>query len=65
MPFAIQWIGPTGPTTTRRDTPLEALSCATEMLGKGHAGVVIVDLAEGGKAYMPADFALFYLDARK
>lgn len=41
------------------------LSCATEMLGKGHAGVVIVDLAEGGKAHMPADFALFYLDARK
>jgi hypothetical protein len=35
------------------------------MLGKGYAGVVIVDLAEGGKAYMPADFVLFYSRARK
>jgi hypothetical protein len=45
--------------------PLEALSYATEMPGKGYAGVVIVDLAEGGKAYMPADFAVLYLDAIK
>jgi hypothetical protein len=30
------------------------------MRGKGYAGIVIVDLAEGGTAYTPADFALFY-----
>jgi hypothetical protein len=65
MSFAIQWAGATGSTTTRRDTPLETLSYATEMLGKGYAGVVFVDLAEGGKPYMPADFAVFYLDAIK
>ena len=35
------------------------------MRGKGYVGVVIVDLDEGGKAYMPADFAVFYLDAIK
>ena len=34
-------------------------------LGKGYAGVVIVDLAEGNKAYMRADFALFYSHARR
>jgi hypothetical protein len=65
MPFAIQWTGITGPTTTRRDTALEALKCATELLGKGRYNVVIVDLAEGGKAYAPEDFAQFYLNHGK
>jgi hypothetical protein len=36
-----------------------------EMLGKGYADVVIVDLAENGKAYAPAKFREFYLDTRK
>jgi hypothetical protein len=65
MPFAIQWTGLTGPTSTRRDTAIEALEYATELLGKDRSGVVIVDLAENGKAYAPADFAQFYLDHGK
>jgi hypothetical protein len=65
MPFAIQWIGITGPTSTQRDTALEALQYATDLLGQGRDGVVIVDLAENGKAYAPADFAHFYLDHGK
>jgi hypothetical protein len=62
MPFAIQWTGIAGPTTTQRDTALEALKYATELLGKGRRDVVIIDLAEGGKAYAPEDFAQFYLN---
>jgi hypothetical protein len=65
MPFAIKWTGPTGPTSTRRDTAIEALKYATELLGEGRPGVVIIDLAESGKAYAPADFAQFYLDQGK
>jgi len=65
MPFSIQWTGPTGPTSTRRDTAIEALEYATELLGKGRADVVIRDLAECGKGYEPADFAQFYLDHGK
>jgi hypothetical protein len=34
------------------------------MLGKGLADVVI-DLAEGGKAYAPAEFRECYLDRRE
>jgi hypothetical protein len=37
---------------------------AIEMLGKGYADVVIVDLVPGGKAYAPADFREFYLAAK-
>ena len=44
------------------DTALEALKYATELLGKGRFDVVIVDLAEGGKAYASEDFAQFYLN---
>jgi hypothetical protein len=65
IPFAIQWTGLTGPTSTRRDTAIEALEYATELLGKDRSGVVIIDLAENGKAYAPADFAQFYLDHGK
>jgi len=65
MAFAIQWTGPTGPQVAQRDNPTEALACATEMLGKGYTSVVIVDLAENGKAYAPADFAQFFIDTRK
>ena len=36
-----------------------------EMLGKGYADVVIVDLAENGKAYAPAKLREFCLDTRK
>ncbi len=65
MSFAIQWTGPIGPATTHRNSPIEALRYALEMLGKGYADVVIVDLAENGKAYAPAEFREFYLDTRK
>ena len=65
MPFAIQWTGPLGPATTRRDSPIEALGYAIEMLGKGYADVVIIALTENGKAYAPAEFREFYLDTRK
>ena len=57
--------GPMGPATTHRDSPVEALRYAIEMLGKGYADVVIVDLAENGKAYRPADFRKFFLDAKE
>jgi hypothetical protein len=65
MPFAIQWTGPTGPTSTRRDTAIDALKYATELLGKGRSGVMIIDLGESGKLYPPPDFAQFYLDHGK
>ena len=54
-----------GSTTAQRDSAIEALKCALEMLGNGHSDVVIVDLAESGKAYAPADFAQFYKDTIK
>jgi hypothetical protein len=65
MPFAIQWTDLTGPTSTRRDTAIEALKYATELLGKGRSDVAIIDLSENGKAYAPVDFAQFYLDHGK
>ena len=57
MAFAIQWTGPRGPASTQRKDPVDALRCAMQMLAKGYADVVIVDLAEDGKAYAPAEFA--------
>ena len=39
-----RWTGPIGPATTHRNSPIEALRYALEMLGKGYADVVIVDL---------------------
>jgi hypothetical protein len=50
MPFAILWIGMTGSTSTQRDTAIEAQKYATELLGKGCSDLVVVDLAENGKA---------------
>ena len=50
MAFAIQWSGPMGPATTHRNSPIDALRYVIEMLGKGYADVVIVDLSENGKA---------------
>ncbi len=63
MAFVIQWMGPLGPATTQRDSPVDALKSAMELLEKGNTDVVIVDLSEDGKAYAPADFAEFYKDA--
>jgi hypothetical protein len=63
MPFTIQWTGPRGLAATTRDSPIDAIRFATEMLAKGYADVVIIDL--GGKAYKPAEFAMFYKDAGK
>ncbi len=57
MAFAIQWTGPNGPASTQRKEPVDALRYAMQMLAKGYANVVIVDLAEDGKAYAPAEFA--------
>jgi hypothetical protein len=65
MAFAIQWTGPQGPASTRRKDPVDALKYAVEMLGKGYADVVIVDLAENGQAYAPSDFRDLYLDKNK
>jgi hypothetical protein len=53
--------GPLGPASTQRDEARRALNYAMQLLGKGYSEVVIVDLAEGGQAYAPADFARFYL----
>ena len=64
MAFAIQWTGPLGPASTQRKDPVDALRYATQMLGKGYADFVIVDLAEGGKAYAPTEFREFYLGGK-
>ena len=50
---------------THRDTPVEAIRFATEMLYKDFTDVVIVDLAERGKTYTPAEFARLYKDAKR
>ena len=65
MPFAIQWTGSLGPATTERNTSVEAIRYALELLGKGFADVVIIDLAEDGKAYAPYEFAQLYKQAGK
>jgi hypothetical protein len=58
-------MGPMGPAITHRESPNEALRFAIGMLGKGYADVVIVDLAEKGKAYSPAEFRQLYLNTGK
>jgi hypothetical protein len=65
MPFAVQWTGRLGPATDHRATAVEAIRFAIEMLGKGFADVLIVDKEDGGKVYMPAEFAQFYKNARR
>ena len=57
MTFEIQWTGHQGAAMTHRDTLVETIKFAIEMLGKDFTDVVIVDLAEGGKTYTPAEFA--------
>jgi len=54
-----------GRVTTHRNSPIDALRYAIEMLDKRYADVVIVDAAENGKAYAPAEFREFYLDPNK
>jgi hypothetical protein len=53
-----------GPATTHRTSPNDALRYGIEMLGKGYADVMIMDLAENGKAYAPAEFREFYLSTK-
>ena len=64
MFFTILWTAPTGPATTRRNNPIEAIRCAIQMLAKGYADVVIVDPSKGEKAYSPTEFAQFYTDTK-
>ena len=64
MACVIQWTGPTGPTTVQRDSAIEAIKYTTEPMAKGRPDVVIKVLADYGKAYAPADFALIYLEHR-
>ena len=64
MPFAIQWTGPNGPASTQRKDPTDAFRCAMRMLEKGYGEVVVVDLAEDGKAYAPIEFRELYLEAK-
>ena len=45
-------------------TPVEAVEFVAEMIGKGFADVVILDL-DDGKVYAPAEFARFYTNARR
>src|SRR5262245_40424131 len=54
-----------GPASTWRKDPMDALSHAVQMLGKGYSDVVIVDLSDQGKAYAPAEFRELYLDTKK
>ena len=65
MTFEIQWTGHQGAAMTHRDTSAEAIRFAIEMLGKDFTDVVIVDLANGGKTYTPAEFARLYKDANQ
>ena len=58
MAFAIQWTGSQGLASTRRKDPVDALKYAIEMLGKGYADVVIVDLAEKAKRMRRPIFAI-------
>lgn len=66
MFFTILWTAPTGPATTMRNDPIEALRCAIQKLGKGYANVVIavVDPSQGEKTYGPTEFSQFYLEYR-
>jgi hypothetical protein len=50
--------------STKRKDAVEAVRFAMGMLGKGYADVVILDLAEDGKAYAPAEFRDLYLEGR-
>ena len=62
MAFAIRWTTPNGPASTRRKDPVNALSYAVQMLGKGYSDVVIVDSSDERKAYAPSEFRRFYLE---
>jgi hypothetical protein len=42
---------------------VDALRYAMQVQAKGYADVVIVDLAEEGNAYAPAEFREFYLES--
>jgi len=65
MTFEIQWTGNHGAAMTHRDTPVEAIRFAIEMLGKDFTDVVIVDLADDGKTYTPGEFARLYKGAKR
>jgi hypothetical protein len=65
MPFTIQWTAPLGPDMTSRESELDAIKAATEMLGQGYTEILIVDEGPDGKAYTLAEFAEFYKTARE
>ena len=50
---------------THRNTPVEAIRFAIEMLGKDFTDVVIVDTEEGGKTYTPFEFEQFCKKAKR
>ena len=50
---------------THRDTPVEAIRFAIEMLGKDFTDVVIVDLAHGRRTYTTAEFVRLYKDVKR
>jgi hypothetical protein len=65
MTFEIQWRGHQGAAMTHRDTPVEAIRFAIEMLGKDFTDVVIVDLAHGRRTYTTAEFVRLYKDVKR
>jgi hypothetical protein len=65
MPFEIQWTGHQGAAMTHRDTPVEAIRFAIEMLGKDFTDVVIIDTNEGGKTYTLFEFQQFYKNTKR
>jgi hypothetical protein len=65
MTFEIQWTGHQGAAMTHRDTPVEAIRIAIEMLGKDFTDVVIVDLAHGRRTYTTAEFVRLYKDVKR
>jgi hypothetical protein len=65
MAFLIRWTGPHGRATTLRKGAAEALERAMQAIRKGYANVFIVDWANNGKEYTPADFARIFLNLEK
>jgi hypothetical protein len=56
MPFAFQWTDSLGPATTNRDTPIEAIRFAIDMLAKRFRDLLIIDLNQDGKAHSRPSF---------
>jgi hypothetical protein len=64
MRFEIQWTRHQGVAMTHRNTAVEAIRFAIEMLGEDFTDVVIIDTNEGGKIYRPFELQRIYKNAK-